>query len=95
MAERMRLRRAVYGGPCPDPKGYGCTGLVKTVEEVVGGDPAKLKHPAWLMCPKCKARFERDGRWADWRRLLDQEPLYDDFARPPEPPCPADEIIPW
>lgn len=96
MAERLTLRKGVYGGTCPDPKGYGCGGVLKTVEEVVGGDPATLKHPMWLMCPKCKSRFDRDGRWVDWRGLYDQPPLLE--SSEPITPMPqrgeAGEI-PW
>ena len=96
--ERMRLKRAVWGGPCPDPKGWRCDGIVKRVHEVLGGDPDQYKHPMDLMCPRCKARFDRDGRWTGWRAAgLSEEPLYDAAPAPAQEAarCPADEEIPW
>lgn len=57
------MENAKLGSQCPDPKGFGCAGTVCRLTDVTGSKNAK--HPEWLMCDKCKARFDESGRYAD------------------------------
>lgn len=58
--EQMQIK---LNESCPDPKNENCKGTILSIKDVT--ENPKPKHPDWLMCNSCHARFDAEGNFVN------------------------------